>query len=489
MNDKLKLLELAKELHRIKAKKEFINFITYTDESYDAQWFHEKICEYIDKLQKREIKKLIILMPPQMGKSTISSINFPAYMLGRNTKEKIIIGSYNKSKATDFTKKVKRLIKTKKYEDLFPETKIEGTDTDEFFEINQGEGYVKSAGFDSGVTGFTATCIIVDDPLKGRNEANSKTIRDKTWDTFNDDFRTRLDNNGIILMLFTNWHDDSFAGRLFNEQNEYYNKEEADEWTVLVFQALKEKELPMKQALILDDPREIDESLWESKHSAEKYKRRRETNPTGFASLDQQMPKPLEGNKILKEWWEIVNENELPFNLRSVKADFFVDGAFTESTQNDETGLGSFYFHRETGILYILNCSGIRKELYEFLPYFKQYVLANNYKPNSSVFIELKASGHPIKSMLSKPEYGGLNCRSIPNKVVAYGKFNRVENAEPFIASGKVKLLKGAWNKNFIDQCSSFPNGVHDDLVDVMTYAVDHYLIKNSLNKGVNYED
>lgn len=481
-------IELKKELFKIKARNKLINFITYTDSEYDPQWFHKIACDYIDKLQKREIKKLIILQSYQTGKSTISSINAPAYLLGKDPNEKIIIGSYNKSKATDFVKKVKRKVKSDEYKELFPNTKVEGSDTDEFFEVNGGTGYVKSAGMDSGVTGFTASCVIIDDPLKGRSEANSKTIRDKTWNTYNDDFRTRLDNNGIILMLFTRWHINDFAGRLFNPNDDDYNEQEASEWTVLIFQALKEKELPLKQAVIVDDPREIDESIWEEKHSAEKFKQRRITNPAGFASLNQQNPIISGGNKIKDEWWIIKNESELPFNSNLIACDFFIDGAFTDKTTNDETALLSCYYNKAEDKLYIFNCQGVRKELYEFLPYFKQYTLANRYKRTSSIFIELKASGQPMKSMLSKLEFGGFNCRGIDNKAVSLGKMNRVENAEPFIASGKVVLVKGSWNKSFIDQCSAFPNGVHDDMVDVLTYAIHHYLIKTGTN-GVSYEN
>ena len=484
-----KELELLKKLHKIKAQKELINFITYTDEKYDAQWFQKTVCDYVDKLANREIKKLMIFMPPQHSKSTISSINFPAFLLGKNPNEKIILGCYNKSKATDFVKKSKRVIKSQAYSELFPNTKIQGSDTDEFYEVNNGTGYVKSAGMDSGVTGFTASCIIIDDPLKGRNEANSKTIRDKTWGTFIDDFQTRQDNNSITLLLFTRWHMDDFGGRILDKNNEHYNEEEAKEWTILIFQALKEENLPIIQAEKIDDPREIDEALWEKKHSSKKYKRRRIANPTGFASLDQQRPSPEDGNKIKKEWWIIKNESELPFNLKNITADFFIDGAFTEKTENDETGLGSFYFDKSNNILYVLNISGIRKELYELLEYFKEYANQNHRKVKSSVYIELKASGHPLKSMLSKNQYGGFNTREIPNKTVLLGKYNRVENSEPFISSGKVVLLKGSWNKSFIDQCSTFPNGIHDDLVDIVSYAIHKYFITGRDKVSISYED
>jgi predicted phage terminase large subunit-like protein len=493
-----KAIETAQKLHLTKARNQLINFVTYTTENYEVKWFHKKVCEYLDKLCNGEIKKLMIFIPPQHGKSELSSRKFPAYLLGRNPKLKIGIASYSPELATSFNRAIQNCMIDEKYKELFPETRIQERNSahdysgevrnSTIFETLRYRGFVKTVGIGTGLTGTPIDIGIVDDPFKDRSTANSKANRDQVWSWYNDVFCTRLHNNSRQLLLFTRWHEDDLAGRLLDPMNDNYNEEEAKEWVVLALPALKEKTKPIECAIDIDDPREIDEALWEERHSAEKYKRRRITNPTGFASLDQQRPSAEGGNKIKEEWWILKNENELPFNSKTIVPDFFIDGAFTEKTENDETAMLSCYYHKPNDTLYLFNCQGVRKELYEFLPYFKQWTTANNYKRQSSLFIELKASGHPIKSMLSKLQFGGFNCRGINNKVVSLGKYNRVENSEPFIASGKVVLVKGSWNKSFIDQCSAFPNGNHDDMVDVMTYAVHHYLIKNSGN-GVNYEN
>jgi len=92
----------------------------------------------------------------------------------------------------------------------------------------------------------------------------------------------------------------------------------------------------------------------------------------------------------------------------------------------------------------------------------------------------MKASGYGFYSMLRSPEYGNFNCRKINSKAVADGKMTRVESAQPALASGKVFLVKGGWNEAFIDQCASFPNDVHDDMVDVLCYAIDEYIVRDS---------
>lgn len=470
------------------AGRSLSSFVVYTKEDYSMEWFHKIVCKYLDLLSTRYIKKLMIFMPPQHGKTELSSRRFPAYLLGRNPTEKLILGSYNSTKASEFVTDSMRIMQEESYKEIFPKTKLTGKQTSQYFEVNNGKGFLKGAGMSSGVTGTTATGIIIDDPFKGRNEANSETIRNNVWKTYSDDFQTRLHNESFQLMLFTRWHEDDLAGRILDPENTHYDEEEAKEWTVIAFSALKEETKPIDCCLDYEDPRELDEALWEEKHSREKYVKRRRINPTGFASLDQQRPSALEGNKILREWFEIQKENELPFNPSSITMDYIIDGAFTEDTQNDETALMACYFHKPSQKLYIFNCIGVRKELYELLGFFKDYAKSNYRSMKSSVHIELKASGHPLKSMLQKFEHGGFNCRGIPSKTVALGKFNRVENSEPFLASGKIVLVQGGWNQRFIDQCATFPNATHDDMVDDLTYAIHHYFIKGE-GKGVSYGD
>lgn len=491
-------LKIHKELQlrrKEKGRKSMLGFTRYTKEDYDAKWFHKLVCKYLDKLERGDIKKLMIFIPPQHGKSELSSRRFPAYVLGRNPKTKIAVCSFSKGLSSGFGRDCQNIIDSKPYKELFPETYLNGngvTDAkgearnNSFFETVGHRGFLKAVGIKSGLTGTPVDIGIIDDPFSGREQANSKLIRDRVWMWYQDVFLERLHNDSRQLMLFTRWHEDDIAGRILDPENEHYNAEEAAEWTVIALPALKEEEPPIPQAIHVSDPRQIDEALWESKHSAKKYKKKRLITPSSFNSLHQQRPTAPDGNKIKKEWLQVIKENELPFSLHNIAADFFIDGAYTEKTKNDETGLLSAYFHKATGNMYIFNASGVRKELYELLKYFRPYVRSNQYGEQSSVYIELKASGYPLKSMLSKVEYGGFNTRKIDPKIEALGKFNRVENSEPFLASGKVFLVEGSWNKAFISQCTAFPNGKHDDMVDVLTYAIHRYFIKYS-SAGVEY--
>lgn len=478
------------------SRKNIAGFVKFTKRDYDFQWYQLEICRYLDKLESGEIKKLMIFIPPQHGKSELSSRRLPSYILGRNPKAKIVVASYSASLSSSFNRDCQKIMEDKTYRILFPETKLNTTgsrDTsgelrnNNIFETVGYKGFLKTVGVRGSLTGATVDYGIVDDPFKDRAEANSKIIRDKVWEWYQDVFLTRLHNDSRQLLLFTRWHEDDIAGRILNPKSKYYNKEEAEEWTVIAIPGLKEETKPLKQAIEINDPRKIGDALWEKRHSKKRLNRIKKINPPGFNSLYQQRPTAQEGNKIKREWFIIRGKNELPFNINNISPDYFIDGAFTDKTQNDETAIGSFYFNKADGNLYVINAIGMRKELYELLKFIKPYVKKNYYKPTSSIFIELKASGHPIKSMLRKVEYGGFNARGINNKVVALGKYNRVENSEPFLASGRVILVKGEWNNTFIEQCVAFPNDAHDDLVDILTYAIHKYLIKKS-GGGVSYE-
>lgn len=498
MSDLKKVARAIDAQNMRKARSSLIDFVKYTYKDYQAQWFHELVCEYLDRLldpEDKEIKKLMIFIPPQHGKSELSSIRFPSYALGKNPNNRIAICSYNSDSARRFNRSCQQVIDDKAYHKVFPGTNLnsKNVSTDakngvlrnsEIFETVEGNGYVRTAGVGGALTGYSVDIGIIDDPFKDRKEANSKVVRDAVWDWYTDVFKSRLDNNGIQLMLFTRWHEDDLAGRILDPSNKHYNEDEAKEWTVIALPALKEEVKPLPQAIDLEDPREIDEALWEDKHSAEKYKRWRDHSPNTFSSLAQQRPKVKGGNILRGEDFIVKKRTELPFSMFDVAADAFIDGAYTKDAKNDATGMGSFYFHN--GTLYILNISEVRKTLGDFLTYFPIWAEINHVKNYSKVFIEPKASGKDMADMLGRYDYGNWNAIEIENEAVKKGKQTRAEYAEPFLRGGKCVLIEGPWNKKFIDQLEAFPNGTHDDMVDVFTYAVDYYFIKDD-DGGVIY--
>ena len=479
----IKEYKRQRKLHGELARRKLTHFATFMNQDIDIEWFHKIVYDTLDEWIDGKKKKVAIFMPPQHGKSNMSSINTPAKILGRFPKAKIVVASYSDKLASKFNRGCQDIMDSPEFKSIYPGVILpaKGVEiTNElrnntYFETVKHKGFFKAVSIGGSLTGDPIDFGIIDDPIKDRKQANSKTYRDTLWNWYNDVFSTRLHNGSSQLMLFTRWHEDDLAGRLFNPKSEYYNEDEAKEWTIICFQALKEDKLPIVNALVYDDPRKIDEALWESKHSAKKHLKQKRISPTTFASLGQQRPSPASGNKIKKEWFNVIKESELPFNPATIKKDFWIDGAFTDKVENDESAQMSCSMYK--GNLYIFNCHGIRKELDEYLNYIVPWLKSSGYRPTSSVFIEMKASGYGFYSMLKSPKYGNHNCRKINSKVVADGKMTRVEACQPTLASGKVFLVSGSWNEGFMDQCASFPNDTHDDMVDVLAYAIHEYFI------------
>ncbi len=467
----------------IMARRNMASFATYMNDDIEIEWFHKIVYEYIDKWIAGDIKKIAIFMPPQHGKSTMSSETTPAKILGMFPKAKIVVSSYSETLASKFNRACQDIIDSPRFQSIYPGVVlpakgVESTNelrNNTFFEVVGHKGFFKAVSVGGQLTGTSIDFGIIDDPIKDRKQANSETYRNGLWDWYNDVFKTRLHNDSRQMMLFTRWHMDDLAGRLFDPKNKYYNEAESKEWTVICLPALKEIKSPMAFATPIDDPRAVDDALWENKHSAEKHIRTRESNPTTHASLNQQRPSPSEGGDIKKEWFNIIQPAELPFNPDTVKKDFWIDGAFTDKVKNDESATLTCSMYK--GNLYIFNCHGVRKELNEFLDYIVPFMKSNGYNGRSSVWIEMKASGYGFYSMLKSSKYGSHNCRKVNSKTVSEGKSTRVQNSQPTLASGKVYLVNGSWIQEFIEQCVVFPNGTHDDMVDVLAYAINYYFI------------
>ena len=472
--DLVKEYKLLKELHRRQSRKSLSKFITFNKVDYDMQWFQKLICDKLDALLDGTLgkKKLMIFVPPQHGKSEISSRQFPAYVLGKNPKTKIALCSYSSDLASGFNRNIQQIIDTEDYESIFPDTRLNSSNvsTDvsrgvlrnsNIFEIVKHRGFLKSVGVGGGLTGTPVDLGIIDDPFKDRQEARSQTMRDKVWSWYEDVFSSRLHNDSIQLLLFTRWHEDDIAGRLLER--------EADEWEVVAIPCLKEETSPLKEAVEINDPRQVDEALWEQKHSAKRIKKIRQFSPITFNSLYQQRPTAQEGNMMKIDWFETV----VNFNPNNYKFEIYVDGAYTNKTNNDPTAILHIAYNKNEII--IINSTTVRMELFELLEYFPKYCEVQGFdKRRGKVWIEPKASGKSLRSMFQK---NGFNAIEIPNKQVSAGKISRVEDSAPSIQGGKVKVVKGAWNNSFFEEVAGFPNAKHDDQVDNLCYAVIEHFI------------
>lgn len=294
--------KILKEILRRKTRDTFSKFIQFTKKDYNLKWFHQEICNKITAFENKEIKKLMIFVPPQHGKSEISTRRYPAWTLGKNPNQKIGVVSYNATIGSKFGKDIQRIMSEDEYKYLFPEIHLNLDGKDGYlknkneFEIPNFKGSVVSIGVGGALTSRQIDKLIIDDIYKDAQGAWSKTIRNNIWEWYTSTAETRLHNESQILIVFTRWHEDDLAGKLLQE--------EPDQWEVVKYPAIKtEENLP-------NDNRMLGEALWEERHNLQKLLNIKQKNPLVFSNLFQQDPMPQLGllYNNLKEY-ESINDN------------------------------------------------------------------------------------------------------------------------------------------------------------------------------------
>lgn len=277
------LIELA---IRENAAKNFLVFIKYTKPDFEVNWHHRILAEKLQAFANGEIKKLMIYLPPQVGKSEMSTRRLPAFILGNNPNKRIAVCAYNQTFASQFNRDIQRIITDKPYQNVFEKTKLNEKNissdsrgnylrNSEVFEVVGYKGGLKTVGVGGALTGSSVDVGIIDDPIKDALEAYSGTFRDRLWDWYNSVFKTRLHNHSQQLITLTRWHEDDLAGRIM--------KAETD-WEIISFPAIKENENTP------EDVREVGEVIWESRHSLARMLEIKKQNPMIWASLYQQRP-------------------------------------------------------------------------------------------------------------------------------------------------------------------------------------------------------
>ncbi|WP_153042188.1 terminase large subunit [Rufibacter roseus] len=291
----------AELLARRQARTNMQAFVLYTKPDYVVKPFNHELCKKLDAFARGEIKKLIVTMPPQHGKSELTTRRFPAYLLGRNPKLKIAICSYSATVAEKFNRDIQRIIDNDSYHKIFPDTVLNESNVvssaqgsflrnSEIFETVGHGGFVKTVGVGGSLTSTPVDIGIIDDPLKDRKEAKSITVRESVWDWYTDVFETRLHNDSQQLIIMTRWDPSDLVGKVLKRDKD---------WQIVNFEGIKTG--PKTDY----DQREVGEALFPEKHSLERLLAIKESNPITFNSLYQQDPKPSLEALVYPNWRQI----------------------------------------------------------------------------------------------------------------------------------------------------------------------------------------
>lgn len=450
------------------ASKSFKDFVKYTKPDYIFNWHHLLLIDYLQKFAEGKIKKLMVFMPPQHGKSELTSRRLPAYILGINPKAKIIGCSYSADLATSFNRDVQRIIDDEKYIDVFPETLLNGSNVrtaakgnylrnSDLFEIVEHRGFYKSVGVGGSLTGTPADIGIIDDPVKDAVEAESATYRARIWDWFTQVFMTRLHNDSQIIVTQTRWNNDDLSGRIIKHLNN------DNSWTILSLPAICEGNVNE------NDPRKLGEALWEEKHSLKRLSEIKAANPRAFHALYQQDPKPFEGGLVYPKYKTIT--------LTEFEAIKGVDGYGLDFGYNEPTAMVHVKLDRTNKKLYIneklyrtgLTSQGIIQEFNRLNISKGSVIIADSARPEIIKDLRTYYNVQPTLKGANSIYYGIL-------KILEY-EIYIVKNSENII----FEIGQYRFKEDKDGQPTNEPIQEHDHALDALRYIV-RYL---SETKGI----
>ncbi len=379
--------------------------------------------------------------------SELVSVRFPAWYMGRHPERHIIACSYAADLAHTFSRQARNLFAHPDWP--FSTRLAADAQGVENWATTAGGGYV-SAGVGGAITGHGADLLLIDDPVKNREEADSQVVRDSQWEWYTSTARTRLQPGAAVVLCMTRWHEDDLGGRLLAAE-----RQGGERWTLLRLPALAEADDPLG--------RESGVALWPEWYDATALDTiRRTIGSRDWSALYQQRPTSEEGAFFKRSWFRIVPS--APVDCYWVR---FWDLAVSTKASGDYTVGARVGFARD-GTLYIADTARGRWEWPDALTIVEG--LSRIDGKQTTIAIEDAGQQKGFYQMLLRvPSLRGLPLRAIP---VHADKQIRARAWQARAEAGKVALVEGNWNAAFLDEVCSFPVGQHDDQVDAVSGAV-----------------
>ena len=428
------------------ARRHLADFMQVMLPAYERPPHAELLCEHLERLERREITRLLVTMPPRHGKSEHCARAFPSWYLGRRPNESVVIGSYGAELAEAHSRRARGFMLDARWPFVGVTVSAESAAVNRWG-TNRGGG-VLAVGRGGGVTGHGAHLLVVDDPVRDREEADSEAIRNSTWAWWREALTTRLMPGAVVLLVQTKWHQDDLAGRVLNSPG-------GDQWTQLSLPAVAEEG---------GDPlgREEGAPLWPSWFGSDYLARLREQlGERAWQALYQQRPTSEKGGIFRREWMTGTYSMP-PANATVVAA---VDSAFKTGVHNDWSAVS--VWATDSRWYFLLNVWRGRVEFFDLVNAIQAQ--AAEHSP-SAVLIEDSAAGQSAIQELRRT----TKLPIVPVGASGTTKISRTESISPLFESGRVLLpeQQPAWLGPWIEEHVAFPTGQHDDMVDTTSMAL-----------------
>ncbi len=418
---------------------------------------HKKLAKIFTDVIEGRKKRVIINIAPRMGKSEFSSYLFPAYFLGKYPNKKIIMGTHTAGLSEDFGRRIRNLIDTEEYHEVFPSTMVADDQKAAGKWSTSAGGQYYAAGVGGALAGRGADLFVIDDPHSEQDvKSNSRLAFDTAWSWFQTGPLQRLMPGGAIIIIMTRWSLLDLTGRLIDYQ---IKNPEAVPWEIV--------ELPA----ILNEDEENEKSLWPDQWPLEQLKATK-------ASLDPQywnaqyMQQPTSENSALvsRKMWRIWDQDDPPV------CDYIIqswDTAFETKNKSDYsacTTWGVFYNEEEGNSPQVILLDAFKDRM--AFPELKQVAYRHymEWEPDAFV-VEKKAAGAPLIQELRA--IGIAVQEFTPSR--GNDKMVRLNAVADLFSSGKIWAPDTRWAREVIEEIAAFPVGEHDDYVDTTTQALLRY--------------
>lgn len=457
--------EIQQQLRKILSIKAKNEYRAYVELVHHGRWQNARhlnfLCKLLEEVERGELLRLIISMPPRHGKSMTVTQTFPSWFIGKNPERRVIEVSYSNELARKFGRENKRKIEEFGQE-LFNINVSRDNGSVTNWGIQGWPGGMISAGVGGSITGEGADLLIIDDPIKNRQEAESTTYRENLWSEWQDTLMSRLHPGGRVVIIMTRWHEDDLAGRLIEQDTQH-------KWRVINMPALAESGVED----ILG--REPGEALWPEHGFDEEWAHNTKfiQGSRTWESLYQGRPRPQDGGlfkasmfrkfKVLNNCYRLLTpEGEKIYEINKCKIFQTCDVAGSKKSSADYFVLGTFALTPNGEILVLdifrERLEGpdqpelIRRKFHEYKPFLIGVEAANM---GLTLYQQTVRDGLPILKL--RPDAD---------------KYTRALPAAARYEAGAVYHLAGAhWLNELESELMSFPNGQHDDQVDVIAYA------------------
>ena len=427
------------------ARNHLVEFEIATNPKYIPNWHHEIIGAELENLEKvgdRDYKILIVTVPPRHGKSQQCSIDFPAWFLGKNPDKEIIVASYSGELAQDFGGKTREKVNSQEYQSIFNARLREDERSKGKWRTLEGGSYT-SVGVGGALTGRGADILLIDDPIKNREEAESDVYRDKTFDWFSSTAFTRLEPKGVVILILTRWHMDDLAGRIL------LNSELATRTKLIRFPAIAEND---------EKFRKKGEALWSERYGiATLHEIQKTIGPYDFSALYQGSPVLSEDQEFRPAWIQRIQESEVA--KMSCRRFLTIDTAISKKASADFTGFVDNSVNREN--FWHLRAWHAKLNPQELIQTIFDLHEANRYEKIGIEKTTFTEGLKPFFEMEQRKRNKFLPLVELSHRQT--GKEIRIRGLIPRYSTGSIFHIQGQCS-DLEHELATFPVGVNDDV-------------------------